>query len=174
MRGDASRWDRSEGLDDHVGAVVLLVLVAGLLFGGFVFWRTSLPVQAPKVDVLGAQAESRPASRPGSGYPAALAPQPAQAQGPAAVADQPAVAEAQPTAQAAPAATPAPTGVAHVAHTDGVGVVLRSAPKDDAWTPRGFMDGAEVTVLERQGQDWAHIRGANGQEGWVPAKYLTQ
>ena len=173
MRGELSRWERSEGLDDHVGMVMLLVLLAGLVFGGFVFWRMSLPAQAAKVDVLGVQQEARPPTRPGSGYPAALAPQP---QAPAAAeAQQPQEqAQAQPTAQPQATATAAPNGAAHVAHTDGVGVVLRSAPKDDARTPRGFKEGAEVTILERQGNDWAHVRGANGQEGWVPAKYLAQ
>jgi hypothetical protein len=61
-----------------------------------------------------------------------------------------------------------------VANTDGVGVVLRASPRDNDWTPRGFMDGAQLTVLERQGSDWARVRDDNGQEGWVPARYLTR
>jgi uncharacterized protein YgiM (DUF1202 family) len=59
-----------------------------------------------------------------------------------------------------------------VANTDGQGVVLRASPRDDDRTPRGFMDGDAVTVLERSGSDWAHVRGDNGQEGWIPSKYL--
>jgi hypothetical protein len=61
-----------------------------------------------------------------------------------------------------------------VAHTDRQGVVLRASPHDADWTPRGFMDGDWVTVLERLGADWARVRGDNGQEGWVPARYLAQ
>jgi hypothetical protein len=75
-------------------------------------------------------------------------------------------------AEAAEAGRPA-GDVAHVAHTDGAGVVLRASPRDQDWTPRGFMDGAAVTILERQGNDWARVRGANGQEGWVPTRYLA-
>jgi Bacterial SH3 domain len=67
----------------------------------------------------------------------------------------------------------APTGDRlRVAHTDGQGVVLRASPREDDWTARGFMDSDSVTVLERRGADWARVRGDNGQEGWVPARYL--
>jgi hypothetical protein len=62
--------------------------------------------------------------------------------------------------------------VAHVSNTDGQGVVLRGSPREDDRTPRGFMDGDAVTVLERSGSDWARVRGDNGQEGWVPTRYL--
>jgi len=34
------------------------------------------------------------------------------------------------------------------------------------------MDGDWVTVLERRGADWARVRGDNGEDGWVPARYL--
>jgi SH3 domain-containing protein len=60
-----------------------------------------------------------------------------------------------------------------VAHTDGEGVVLRASPRDDDWTPRGFMDGDWVTVLDRNGPDWVLVQGDNGQQGWVPVRYLT-
>jgi Bacterial SH3 domain len=74
-----------------------------------------------------------------------------------------------------PAAAPADAGEsAVVTGTDGVGVVLRASPRDNDWTPRGYMDGAQVRVLERAGPDWARIRGTNGQEGWVPARYLSR
>jgi hypothetical protein len=62
--------------------------------------------------------------------------------------------------------------VAHVANTDGQGVVLRGSPREDDRTPRGFMEGDAVTVLERSGSDWARVRGDNGQEGWAPTRYL--
>ena len=62
--------------------------------------------------------------------------------------------------------------VAHVANTGGQGVVLRASPREDDRTPRGFMDGDGVTVLERSGSDWARVRGNNGQEGWVSTRYL--
>jgi hypothetical protein len=88
----------------------------------------------------------------------------------------------QPTQDASPAAKPRPTAAAasatgeqlRVANTDGQGVVLRASPRDDDWTPRGFMDGTVVSVLERRGSDWAWVRGENGQEGWVPSRYLTR
>ena len=89
------------------------------------------------------------------------------------------VAGAQPSGQmsspvAASSATPSASanGRAHIAHTEGQGVVLRASPREEDRTPRGFMDGDVVTVLERQGSDWARVRGDNGQEGWVPAAYL--
>jgi hypothetical protein len=61
---------------------------------------------------------------------------------------------------------------AQVANTDGQGVVLRASANENDTTPRGFMDGTPVTILQRQGADWAYVRGDNGQEGWIPAKYL--
>ena len=65
-------------------------------------------------------------------------------------------------------------GRARVANTDGVGVVLRSEPRLDARTPRGLPDGAQVTVLERSGADWARVRAeSSGLEGWVPSQYLA-
>jgi hypothetical protein len=60
-----------------------------------------------------------------------------------------------------------------VVKTDGQGVVLRASPRDDR-TPRGFMDTTWVTMLEQRGPDWARVRGDNGQEGWVPARYLSR
>jgi hypothetical protein len=60
-----------------------------------------------------------------------------------------------------------------VVGTDGQGVVLRASPREDDRTPRGFMDGDWVTLEDRSGPDWALVRGDNGQEGWVPARYLT-
>jgi uncharacterized protein YgiM (DUF1202 family) len=59
-----------------------------------------------------------------------------------------------------------------VTNTRGEGVVLRASPRDDDRTPRGFLEGETVTLLERSGADWARVRGDNGQEGWVPSHYL--
>jgi hypothetical protein len=91
----------------------------------------------------------------------------------------------QPTQDANMTATSRPTPIPstratnageqlRVANTEGQGVVLRASPRDDDWTPRGFMDGTVVSVLERRGSDWAWVRGENGQEGWVPSRYLTR
>jgi Bacterial SH3 domain len=76
------------------------------------------------------------------------------------------------TPQSSVTAAAAAGGPAHVANTDGQGVVLRASPRDDDRTPRGFTDGEAVTVLERSGSEWARVRGTNRQEGWVPTRYL--
>ena len=85
-------------------------------------------------------------------------------------------------AAAAPVSQPtlAPTAVPtrapdrfRVANTDGVGVVLHTAPRRDARVPRGLMEGARVTVVERVGTEWARVRSDDGQEGWVGASYLA-
>jgi len=60
-----------------------------------------------------------------------------------------------------------------VANTDGVGVVLRKSPRDDDRTTRGLMDGASVSVLERTGSDWVHVHADNGQDGWIPTRYVV-
>ena len=84
--------------------------------------------------------------------------------------------ETRPTA----AGTPAPIQVAgatserlKVANTDGAGVVLRNSPRDADRSAKGLMDGASVSVVERSGSDWVHVRADNGQEGWVPARYVV-
>lgn len=79
---------------------------------------------------------------------------------------------------ASPPADPVPvtlqTGVrARVANTDNLGVVLRTAPKVEARVPRGLLEGAAVTVLDRADAEWAHVRADNGQQGWVPIRYLS-
>jgi hypothetical protein len=63
--------------------------------------------------------------------------------------------------------------VTHVANTDGEGVVLRVSPRLADRTPRGLVDGARVTILERNGTEWARVRGDNGETGWVPTQYLA-
>jgi uncharacterized protein YgiM (DUF1202 family) len=59
-----------------------------------------------------------------------------------------------------------------VTNTEGQRLVLRASPRDEDRTPRGFMEGTAVTVVERRGSDWVRVRGDNGQEGWVPARYV--
>ncbi len=166
MQHGLSRWERSTSDDDsHMGVVMLLALLGGLIFGGFVFWQMSRgAVSAPSIEILAASTESRPPVRALSG---AINP------------PQAAAAAAAPTALPQPTTPPQPTRAANpdaarVAHTDGVGVVLRASPHDNDWTPRGFMDGDAVTILERKGDDWVRVRGPNDQEGWVPAKYLER
>ena len=60
-----------------------------------------------------------------------------------------------------------------VGHTDGEGVVLRASRRDDDWTPRGFMDGEWVTVLDQPDPNWALVQGDNGEQGWIPVRYLA-
>jgi hypothetical protein len=180
---NVSHWDRSAGEDQHVGLVILIVLIGAVAFGLFFFWNTSGAFRAPSLDFLTSRGESlvlRPDSgyQPGTQSTDAAQTQPAAPQAQATVDAQPTAAaaqaqqgQAQPTAQATPAADNA---VAHIARTDGEGVVLRASPNDSDRTPRGFMDGTQVTVVQRQGSDWALVRGANGQEGWIPTKYLDQ
>ena len=43
---------------------------------------------------------------------------------------------------------------AKVANTDGLGVVLYAAPRDNARQPAGLLEGTPVTVLERSGDEW--------------------
>jgi hypothetical protein len=160
-----NHWDRSERDDSRMGVVMLVALLGGLLVGGIVAWQIGLDgrTQLPSIDVMGARVESRPPTRALSGATSAA----------------PAATVASQATNSPPAAKPTTRPVedsaeAHIANTDGEGVVLRASPRDNDWTPRGFMDGDAVTVLERQGNDWARVRGPNGQEGWVPARYVSR
>ena len=88
----------------------------------------------------------------------------------------PPAAQPEPVAQPTVAPTAAPTPTANqfrVANTDGLGVVLHTAPSRSARVPRGILEGTRVTVLERVGSEWARVRSADGQEGWVGAAYLA-
>jgi len=129
--------------------LVAAVLAARVIFSG----RET----RPSTDVLGASA-TRQATRVEAGYATVAATSPAAA------------------GRIPGSPSPTPSGQAgdrlRVARTDGQGVVLRASPREDDWTPRGFMDGDWVTVLERRGADWARVRGDNGEDGWVPARYL--
>jgi hypothetical protein len=162
LRSGLARWDHPSD-DSHMGVIMLVALLGGLLFGAYLFWRMSQPSATVGVQVIGVTTEARPPNRALSGAtPIQNVAQPAAP-----------AAEAQPTSAppAAPTAAPA-TDKAHIAHTDGTGVVLRASPRDADRTPRGFMDGTDVTVLERQGAEWVRVRGPNGQEGWIPTRYL--
>jgi hypothetical protein len=86
----------------------------------------------------------------------------------------PVVADAEASAPSADTAPAPDAGQRYrVANTDGVGVVLHTAPRQDARVPRGLLEGTRVTVLERSDDEWAHVRADNRLEGWVPLKYLT-
>jgi hypothetical protein len=143
---------------------MVLVLLGGVFGGGYAAWNVTFGVPTPSLNHADAQVAVRPLSGAQPGAPPAIA-----------ATAPPAAAQAQPTPPPAPTAAPSDDRPqpAVVAGTDGTGVVLRASPRDNDWTPRGFMDGAQVQVLERMGADWARVRGANGQEGWVPARYLA-
>jgi hypothetical protein len=73
---------------------------------------------------------------------------------------------------------PTPPGVEgesmRVVGTNGAGVILHTGPQVDARLPAGFPEGATVTLLGLQDGTWAHVRGSNGLEGWVPLQNLQQ
>jgi hypothetical protein len=171
-------WRRADdGHETRDRAAILAVLAGGILAGLIVAWNlTAGPSISGQFDPTRLQG-SEQASRKLSGY------QPCAAGASACAPDKLVNSAAEPPRDAAPVAqgpvrpelapqdAPARDS-ATVAGTDGTGVVLRASPRDDDWTPRGFMDGAQVTVLERVDADWARVRGENGQEGWVPARYI--
>ena len=142
------------------------VLIGGLLAAVFVAARLAFSGSEPQIDgaVLGLTATDQPVHvqvgaqpSPASSVQAGAQPSPVNAASPVA---------------ASPVPASASGGAAHIANTDGQGVVLRASPREDDRTPRGFFDGDSVTVLERSGAEWVRVRGDNGQEGWVPSKYL--
>lgn len=139
----------------------MLVLLGGLFGGGYAAWNFTFGLPTPHLPTSEAQIAVRPLSGAQPGAPTPLSTVGAQ---------QPTPEPPQPTATPLPEDKPE----AVVTGTDGTGVVLRASPRDNDWTPRGFMDGAQVEVLERQGPEWARVRGPNGQEGWVPARYLAR
>jgi hypothetical protein len=85
--------------------------------------------------------------------------------------------EPPPQLVAATSATPVPSGApadkGRIANTDGAGVVLRNSPHDGDRRPAGFLDGTTVTVVDRAGNDWVQVRADNGQQGWIPARYVA-
>ncbi len=162
-------WRRSDdGQERRDRAAILVVLVGGILAGLIVAWSLtagpSLSGQFDLTRLQGSQPCAPGASACTPDKPANSATDPLRDAAP--------VIEASARPEIAPQDAPA-SDTATVTGTEGTGVVLRASPRDDDWTPRGFMDGAQVTVLERLDADWVRVRGDNGQEGWVPARYIT-
>ena len=161
------RRRQSDG-SERLGLAMAMVLLGGLLTAAIVGVRLADGTSnAARLDPLALIGAPRQAERVQSGFRAEVGP-----------ADEPAVAAPPAIAPAptiAPTAMPPPveTGRATVAHTDGQGVVLRASPRANDLTPRGFMDGAKVTIVRREGLDWVLVRGDNGLEGWIPAQYLA-
>jgi hypothetical protein len=62
---------------------------------------------------------------------------------------------------------------ARVANTDGLGVVLHTAPRADARRPAGLLEGTRVTVVELVGAEWARVQAEARQDGWVATAFLA-
>src|SRR6266851_4842959 len=172
-------WRRAhDGQERRDRAAILVVLAGGILAGLIVAWYlTAGPSISGQFDLTRLQGSDQAARKLSGHQPCASGANACTADTPASsTVDQPAdaarVVEASVRPDIPPQDAPA-SDTATVTGTDGTGVVLRASPRDDDWTPRGFMDGAQVTVLERLDADWVRIRGDNGQEGWVPARYIT-
>jgi hypothetical protein len=107
--------------------------------------------------------------------PAAAPPaSPAAAQ---ATVEAPAVGTAAPAPEPAPAPADQPLQAgdrARITGTGDTGVVLRSAPREDAREPRGLLEGTVVTVLNLAGDAWVQVKTETGQPGWVPPQYVER
>jgi hypothetical protein len=154
------------GLAAGIGLTLMVLVLPGALMAWFVS-----PEPGPAQAHAAPAAESRPvrgavptlaAPTPALNSPSAL---PTRAAAPPASSPTMERADTQPTAE------PSPGVRLRIAHTDGQGVALRSAPSDAARQPAGFLEGEDVTLLERAG-NWVRVRGDSGLEGWVPAAYL--
>jgi uncharacterized protein YgiM (DUF1202 family) len=86
-----------------------------------------------------------------------------------------------PRPTATPALTPSPTPaqgptVMQIANTGGLGVYMRRSPSSDERI-RAWVEGTRMTVIGPDeavgGATWRHVRDPLGNEGWVPAQYLT-
>jgi len=118
------------------------------------------------------QAEKHRPARPVDGSQASLPPPVvAPAQPPAEMSAETPVAPPEPVAVPAPGLTVGSR--ARVANTDGLGVVLHSAPSAGARQPAGLLEGTAITVVERAGEDWVRVESDSRQAGWVPASYLV-
>jgi hypothetical protein len=158
-------WVRQRESESNaaLGLVVVLLLTIGIT-GLLLSWqvldvsvpRSLIPSFAPVVPVRPSDGAT-PLMQVPLNAPAERAPS-------APVANQPAAAD--PAALAVGAA-------ARVANTDGLGVVLYAAPRDNARQPAGLLEGASVTVLERAGDEWARVQSPSKQTGWVRAQYLV-
>jgi len=130
--------------------------------------------------ILAAQA-SRPAPAPSERPIEGWVGEPAGVEAPVVAAEP---APPGPTPALEPAPTPVASGPeseprlaidgrAQVVNTAGRGVVLHTEPRRGARMPAGLLEGARVTVVEHAGEDWARVRSAQGQIGWVPTEYLA-
>jgi hypothetical protein len=157
---------------------ILAVLAGGILAGLIVAWNLSAgPPMSVQFDLSRLQGSEQAARKLSGHLPCAPDTGRCTPDNPANTAEVPPrdaapVVEASVHPDSAPQAAPA-SNTATIAGTEGTGVVLRASPHDADWTPRGFMDGAQVTVLERLDADWVRVRGDNGQEGWIPTRYIT-
>lgn len=170
--------------------VVLLVIGAALLSGWLVASRLDYGGSRPHGLTVLRSWFGGPVTRPRLGFQPAPAPDVAPALGvaegaAAGASEGQLVASAAPViapvGQASPAqaeSTPPRSDrlesgqAAVIANTEGVGVVLRSEPRENARVPRGLLEGTHVTVLEHSGDTWVHVRAENGLEGWIPSTYL--
>jgi hypothetical protein len=150
-------------------------LMLGLLLAGFLVAALvpqildSVPLHLPRP-----RAERTNPARPTAGVVPPAAPAQAEAaplQGEPAV--EPAVRPTAPEerADAAPGLTVGAR--ARVANTDGLGVVLHTAPRADARQPAGLLEGTRVTVVELVGAEWARVQAENRQGGWVATTFLA-
>ena len=64
-------------------------------------------------------------------------------------------------------------GRARVVNTDGLGLILHAAPRADARTPAGLLEGTTVTILEFASEDWTRVQAETRQVGWVPTVFLA-
>lgn len=59
--------------------------------------------------------------------------------------------------------------------SDEISVTIRQKPSNDAESLGVVKSGARVTVLESLGGDsFAHIRTADGRDGWITARFLSE
>jgi hypothetical protein len=52
-------------------------------------------------------------------------------------------------------------------------VILHAEPRKGARLLSGLLEGAQVALLELAGKEWARVRSAQGQVGWVPTAYVV-
>ena len=58
--------------------------------------------------------------------------------------------------------------------SDEISVTIRQKPSNDAESLGSIKSGMKVTVLESLGSDsFARIRTADGREGWITARFIT-
>jgi len=113
-------------------------------------------------------------------HPIAPSPVLSGSQGALAVAPPAVAVAAPPVIPASPAATPAPPVIQPltlvVAHTDGVGARLRTAPATGP-VARLLSDGTAVVVIGSEmqvgGTAWAQVRAPDGTPGWMSADFLS-